>query len=120
MKRYDNKIPSEVIEEIIFKKKINWSDSLGIERFQNIDISTLKSLKEIGCLDLGDRQNNSPTAGEFMKFMEKHPNVKCHGYMVSPFRRDYRITLEGLECYENIADVKEDFEQFRDADEYKT
>ncbi len=28
--------------------------------------------------------------------MEKYPVAKAHGYVVSPYRDDYRVTIEGL------------------------
>jgi len=42
-----------------------------------------------------------PTIGEFWELLKKYPNerVTLHGYIVSPGRDDYRITIEGLESF---------------------
>jgi hypothetical protein len=32
--------------------------------------------------------------------MQNYPEVRAHGYVVSPDRDDYRVTIEGLECPE--------------------
>jgi len=69
----------------------------GIKRFDGLDFDTLETLIDLNYVISTERQNESPTAGEFLKFMKYFPNVKAHGYMVSPLRNDVRISIEGLE-----------------------
>jgi len=68
----------------------------GTESFDNMDVNTLGLLIEEGYADPEMEQNGSPTTKEFYNFMLKHPDIKAHGYAVSPDRDDYRMTIEGL------------------------
>ena len=87
---------------VIFGKEIDWKngkESLGgILRFSEMSLDTLKFLveKEFACLD--DTQNDAPSLGEFIEFLEEcnNDNIKLHGYAVSPWRDDYRVTIEGM------------------------
>ena len=119
MERYDFTLSAEVRDNIIFGSPIKWEEQFGgIKHFHHMEISTLKQLNDMGYIDLDSCQNSSPSIGEFMVFMEEHPNVTCHGYVVSPYRQDYRISVEGLECLKDIENVRSDFEEFSWADEY--
>lgn len=120
MDRYDFTLSAEMRDQIIFGEPIDWGQRPnGIEHFSNLDIATLKQLNDLGYLNLKLRQNDSPTIGQFMEFMKEYPAVKCHGYVVSPFRNDYRVSIEGLECYTDLSDIQDDFEQFNNADEFE-
>lgn len=68
----------------------------GTESFDNLDVDTLRLLIEEGYADPEMNQNDSHTTNEFYEFMLKHPDIKAHGYAVSPDRDDYRMTIEGL------------------------
>lgn len=72
----------------------------GIRKFKNATVEQIKTLIDENFLAPSDRQNFSPTAGEFLDFMQNYPEVRAHGYVVSPDRDDYRVTIEGLECPE--------------------
>jgi hypothetical protein len=72
----------------------------GIRKFKNATAEQIKTLIDENFLAPSDTQNDSPTAKEFLEFMEEYPEVKAHGYVVSPDRDDYRVTIEGLECPE--------------------
>ncbi len=102
-----------------------WEDEAGWHKVIDLDAITLETLEELvreGFIDPKERQNFSPTTLEFLEFMRKHPGVVAHGYAVSPYRDDYRVTIEGLlvlpEDYH--ADLHYDFEKFcQEADELK-
>lgn len=64
--------------------------------FLEMTVEIGKKLIDFNFLDPNDCQNNSPSNEEFVKFMEKYPNVTAHGYIVSPERQDVRISIEGL------------------------
>jgi hypothetical protein len=78
-------------------------DILGISnaldrRYTYVSIITLDELNvlnDLGLLDLEQSQNDSPTIGEFMEFMEAHDNVEAHGYVITN-REDARLSIEGL------------------------
>lgn len=68
----------------------------GIRRFDFIDIRTLRELIESKYIDPLDNHNNSPRVEEIFEFMSKYPVVRAQGYAVSPFRSDYRVSLDTL------------------------
>ena len=91
----------------------------GIRHFKNLDVDALKHLLDEGFIDPEEAQNDSPTTMEFYEFISAHPNFTAHGYAVSPDRDDYRITLEGIECYESCdtKTIRDFIELCRFADE---
>lgn len=91
----------------------------GIARFENASFKTLQELVALGFLDPRDRQNNSPDAGTIIRFMEKYPRFKAHGYVVAENRGDCRTTIEGVELKgrPRVAEIVAFFNLFSDADE---
>lgn len=91
----------------------------GCTNFRFVNVNTLKELVKKGYLDPEDKQNDAPTAGEFIKFMEKYPEFKAHGYIIDNEREDRRITIEGVSGYPQSEEAKEAFEEmFLNADEF--
>lgn len=70
----------------------------GVKGFKGLSVEALNALVAEGFVDVEERQNSSPSVGEFLAFMREWPEVKAHGYVVSPDRDDYRVSLEGVEC----------------------
>jgi hypothetical protein len=60
-------------------------------------------------IDPEDQQNNSPRVKDIYNFMKNNPQVYAYGYAVSPKRKDYRVSIEGLVV--NKKDVSEDLKQ---------
>lgn len=90
---------------ILFGDVVNLGKySGGIRKFRNLDVDRLKLLVEEGFAVLDDKHNEAPSIGEFIKFMEKYPEVLAHGYAVSPERDDVRISIEGLESNEELSE----------------
>lgn len=98
----------------------------GIKHFAGLDASRFALLLAERFLAPDSRVNESPTAAEFLRFMQRWPAVHAHGYAVSRRREDYRVSIEGLEC--DLRAVPEgaraqlcgEFELFcRHADEYE-
>ncbi len=79
----------------------------GIRSFKNLTLEKLEKLIELGFCDPVGRQNDSPTAQQFLKFMQKYPDVKAHGYCIHRGRKDYRMTIEGLHLTVNETDLKD-------------
>lgn len=71
----------------------------GVKQFSGLPLETLKLLIEEGFLDPEDCQNNSPSAEEFMNFIEQHPDFTAHGHAVDSTRDDYGVTIEGIELF---------------------
>lgn len=97
-------------DRIIFGKEIDWQPAsykkgkaapppAGIKYFILLDVFRLEKLVELKLIDLNQAQNLSPTVARFFKFMKKYPMTAAHGYAVSPNRDDYRVSIEGIQCY---------------------
>ncbi|HEX6306398.1 MAG TPA: hypothetical protein VFZ76_19515 [Anaerolineales bacterium] len=101
-----------------------WEDDIfgKVVHLDSISLPVLESLLEEKFISLDERQNNSPTVEQFMNFMRKHPAALARGYAVSPYRRDYRITIVGLfvEHDQVTLDMWADFHELcQDADEFE-
>lgn len=87
-----------------------------------ITLDSLNQLIEEEFIDLNESQNYSPTTEEIRDFMAAHSNydIKAYGYMITPNRSDYRVTLEGIEYAGEVTmDLAIDFvNMFRGADEF--
>lgn len=70
----------------------------GIKPFKNMPLDVIKTLKDEDFIDLDEAQNNAPSVGEFITFIENNDKFLVHGYAVSFDRGDYRISFEGLSC----------------------
>jgi hypothetical protein len=82
-----------IIGESNFKESAYFA---GIRHFENLALAQLTELIELEFCDPTGRQNDSPTTGQFCKFMERFPFIRAHGYTVHRDREDYRMTIEGL------------------------
>ncbi|MEK3916264.1 hypothetical protein [Paenibacillus sp. FSL H7-0331] len=103
---------------------IDWEDRINrIIRFDPIQVSALEDLINNQFINPDEKQNNSPTVQKIFTFMKKFPVVFATGYAVTPKRKDYRVSIEGLAI--NPEDVTEElenaFKEFsRSADELIT
>jgi hypothetical protein len=96
----------------------------GTMRFWNLDLKKLETLFSEEFIHPKENQNESPTNHEFLMFGRKYPFTKFHGYIVSPDRTDYRVSLEGvgfsveINKLKDLEQFKKDFySTFKDADE---
>lgn len=92
----------------------------GYYGIHKMDINQLNMLLDEKFIDPEECQNCSPSTMEFKEFMEAYPNVTAHGYIISPDRSDYRVTIEGLEYNGHVTrKMMEEFtELFRHADDF--
>lgn len=91
----------------------------GIEPV-TITLDQLKALLHENLIDPNTQQNNSPTVKEFLEFLKENPSFYAIGYMVSPDRPDYRISIEGVEAKSCTKKELSNFRKmFRLADEYE-
>jgi len=94
----------------------------GIRRFHGMDTDTLGSLMDLGFADPDEKQNASPTAARMHAFMRRHPGYTAHGYAVDLTRKDYRVTIEGLEKdtgYASAGELEDFIHLFRHADAFE-
>ncbi len=84
-------------DKIIFGNEIDWDKSPGrIIRFESMSIETLQLLMDKKFIDPEETQNYSPPVKDLIEFMLEYPNVTALGYVVSPKRKDYRVSIEGV------------------------
>ena len=95
-------------DTIIFGEPKEWDGdkSGGIEPFDELTAEQLLNLIVLCHADPETCQNNSPSIGDFLKFLEANPKFRAHGYVVSPDRNDYRVSIEGI-TYEGDASKEE-------------
>lgn len=106
--------------EIIFGKYDKDSYGGGAH-FENLSLDRLKKLFALNFIDPNDKQNECPTAGEILQFMEKYPEYTANGYVISAERRDYRVTLTGVgkdSPVENVDELKDFLALFEKADDF--
>ena len=92
----------------------------GTERFEGMTLEVLNELVRNNFVDLAHSFNESPTVSYFKNFMEQYPNegLTAHGFLISPEREDYHVSIEGLEASSTNADFIFDFAKtFNNADE---
>lgn len=92
----------------------------GCQSFKGLTLSQLNLLLDENFIDPEECQNCSPDTMEFKAFLEMYPEVTLHGYIVTPNRHDYRITIEGLEYEGEVSkEMLGDFiDRFRFADDF--
>ena len=98
-------------DEIIFGKYEPKSYQGGMCRFENLSLEKLKQLVDLNFIRLEERQNDSPSVREFIEFMEKYSGYTVMGYTISGDRRDYCVSLEGIEK-DNYVDSGEEISEF--------
>lgn len=74
----------------------NPSNIYDIKCFEDVTLKQLNLLLEEHFIEHDENQNGSPNTMVYKTFMEKYPNATVHGYIVTPRRGDYRVTIEGL------------------------
>lgn len=106
----------QLCDEIIFGK-YNGS----VAKFENLSLDRLRKLFELNFINPNDKQNDCPTVGEILQFMEKYPEYTANGYVVPLERSDYRVTLTGV-CkespVENADELKDFLALFEKADDF--
>lgn len=92
-------------EQIVFGEAIDWENDAfgGVHQFQ-IDVETAQQCIDEGYLDPNETQNASPTAHELVTFGSYlegayKVDVNLQGYMVSPQRRDSRISITTINVH---------------------
>lgn len=87
----------ELRDRIIFGKYDPESYRLGGCKNFHCSYATMKKLFDEEFIDPDDCQNYSPSAKDFMEYLDGVDNVEFIAYAISPTRDDYRITIEGAD-----------------------
>jgi hypothetical protein len=64
----------------------------------NITREQLEALLHENLIDPDEQQNDSPTVKDFLEFLKRNPSFYAIGYIISPNRPDYRISIDGVEA----------------------
>lgn len=93
----------------------------GIKRFQGLSFDQLDSLVEENFISLEDKPTFAPNAQEIYDFLKDNPDFTVMGYLVSPDREDYRISLDGVELKRKptVDEIIEFVALFRLASDFK-
>ena len=113
-KRFVPNLDYKLRDEIL-KIDFDWeTEPHNVIHFNHIDVVKIEILFLNRYLNPASAQNESPFAREFFEFMCQYPQTLAHGYAVSPLRKDYRITLEGIYVPEEKVNenLKRDFLKF--------
>jgi hypothetical protein len=117
MKKYTNEILDKIRREALDLPE--WDEKHDEYRsFSNADGKTLKKLLDAGAVDPNDRQNSSPTAGEFIEYCVNHPGAVCGGYLIGPARSDCRLSIDTIDEDTDKSQTMDFVKMFRDADEF--
>ena len=86
---------------IIFGNPVEWDEDLNdIKPFYQLSLAQLQQLIEQGFANPAAQQNNSPTIQAFLEFAQAQASkgfqFAFEGYAISPFRDDYRVSVEGI------------------------
>mgnify|MGYP006956381724 CR=1 FL=1 len=76
----------------------------GVRHFQNLSIDKLETLLKEGFADPEENQNYSPTIKEFLEFANRYKDfaeITFNGYIVSPVRSDYRVSVDAITIVPN-------------------
>ena len=99
---------ANIREQIIFGRNYDPAAYAhgGVCPFRDLCYGKAKRLLDEGYLPPEDKQNDAPTAQEFLDFMAAHDpdNWTLHGYSVSPTREDVRVSIEGIRSLRPLTD----------------
>jgi hypothetical protein len=93
---------SRTRDTIIFGKPIDWDNDLGgAYYFDELTVEQLEQLVNQQFADPAERQNFSPTLGDFLAFAQTQKSkgfeFTFEGYVISPKREDYRVSIDGIQ-----------------------
>ena len=100
---------------------VDWMERRGgTASIDNVTVEQLKLLIDEKFADPEECQNDAPSIQDIYDFMENYPEFVAHGYIVSPNRTDYRVSLEGVKLERKpTPDELQDFTTlFRHADTF--
>lgn len=112
---------------IIFDTNIHWPKiSGGVYGFDKLSIEKLQQLVDLGFASPIEIHNYSPAIIELLTFariqQRKGFTFTFMGYVVSPFREDYRVSIDGIvfdgTCSEELIQDFEDFVGYSPDDLY--
>ena len=91
---------ADIRDEIIFGEPFNRKEYFGgVRQFEKLTADQIDQLEKNDIINYGDKQNDAPTAREIINFVKKYPDeVTALGYVVSPYRKDFRITFTGVDA----------------------
>lgn len=88
-------------DTILFGCLIEWENVMGgLNRFQDLTVEKLELLVNQNFANPLETQNLSPTIEAFIEFARQQTSkgfeFVFEGYAISPYRADYRVSIEGM------------------------
>jgi hypothetical protein len=105
-------------DNIIFGSSLEWEELCGgAKNFYNLTVEQLQELIDLGFASPIERQNFSPAICEFLTFGRIQKNrgyvFTFDGYVISPFREDYRVSIDGIVFHGTVSqELINDFQAF--------
>jgi hypothetical protein len=94
------------------------SGSDDYAHFNDLSYTNLLLLISEGFAEMGERQNDAPSIGDFIEAFEGDELVRFHGYAIGLERDDYRVSIEGFDrTCENVETLLGLVLEYRWADE---
>lgn len=93
------------------------------ERFEMLSIQQLETLIGEKFVNPAHKQNDAPSIGTLLKWAKKFPDATIHfeGYVISAFREDYRVSIDGITVQNPSEKVQKAFKKsFQFADSFIT
>ena len=100
---------------------LDFSDEkYDLKRIDNITADKLQILIDEKFADPTDCQNSAPSIADILEFLKANKGFSAHGYIITPKRNDYRVSLEGVDKRGDISveDRQAFTDMFRMADEF--
>lgn len=103
----------------VFGNGIETDRGYDLKYYSGLNVEGLELLLKEGFADPEERQNCAPSIQDIYEFMQQCPGFTAHGYIVTPDRNDYRVSIEGVECGDySMSDLKLFASLFHDADDF--
>ncbi|MUG94344.1 hypothetical protein F7734_18965 [Scytonema sp. UIC 10036] len=105
-------------DNIIFGSSLQWEEICGgAKNFDRLTVEQLQQLVDLGFASPIEKQNFSPAICEFLTFgrIQKSRGFvfTFEGYVISPFREDYRVSIDGIVFNGMVSqELIDDFEAF--------
>ena len=91
----------------------------GLRFFRSVPFDVLQELIDAHFVEMESWNSCPGVADTFLPFLRRNPGFTAHGYAVVPWRKDVRVTIEGLEKADVLtkAEIIDFAKTFHDADE---
>ena len=76
----------------------------GQERFKGLEAYQLRTLLENNFMKWDSRHNDAPINESVLDLLETHPVFRAGGYVISPNRDDYRVSIDTIHASGEVSE----------------